>query len=167
MKTNNHRAFRYIIAILLLVAWVGTSARADDVGRCLIAEVPFAAVLPDGQELASGQWRICHRQAYSPTIGLHELTIEGRGLGLFPTFTSDSERTAIFAGEGAAAERPYLIFLRDGEGRLELFSYHRPMDRKVLHHVFREDLSPEIRTHWNAGFEELLDRDDTVILAAR
>jgi len=100
------------LALTAIVA--ATAAAAGDLGRCQTAEVPGPVVLPDGSVHESGAIQVCLSRAYSPVAGLHEVSVDGRPIGLFlgREYPLESRRD----------HEPFLLLVRDG-GRLALRGY--------------------------------------------
>ncbi len=139
------------IALLMLFLGLAAQARAGDVGRCLTAVVQDPIVLPDGKLVQPEHIRICYKVAYSPVMGLHEISIDGNTIGMYMSRSTDGPRPeqTLDANANANADRPFLIFLRNARGELELYSYHRPAGDELHNHVFAVDGKPRVTSHWN------------------
>ncbi len=112
---NGRSKILCIAALAASAAAAVTTASASDLGRCQTAQVPAPVVLPDGRVYDAGQVRVCLSVEYSPVVQLHEVSVNGRPIGLFPGRD--------YAAESGADAAPFLLLARDALGRLELRGY--------------------------------------------
>ena len=137
------RGLAAAIVTLLLAA-----GPASAVGNCTTATIEEPFRLPNGLLHAGGKLTLCHERNYSPVAAMHEVRVNGIGVGLFMSRCSTSE--ALIDGD----TRPYMIFHRVGGGELFLVGVATPLrDRMQLH--FLEDGTRRTRE----------DRGDLIALA--
>jgi hypothetical protein len=141
VMTEQKRLPGLIAAAFVLAA---ASTFAGDTGRCYRADVETAIVLPDNSEHPPGTLKICTTLRLSPVSGLHEVSIDGRTVGLFasrirrsetsvnPTaavfaFTRDCEDRLVLQGMGASdGDRSNSYFLRPQTDRQVLTAWLEP-----------------------------------------
>jgi len=110
-------------ALALAVCIASGSAMAQGFGRCVVADVPSAVVLPDDTVHAAGSLKVCFDKLYSPVAGLHVTYVDGRSVGMFVSRLDESE------GLGGL-QQPFFVFARNRAGRLVLEAYAWPDNDK-------------------------------------
>jgi len=101
---------------------------AEAAGNCFTATIEEPFRLPDGAFHESGKLTLCHERNHSPVAALHEVRINGMGVGLFVS------RRAVSEGLDGDDAQPYLLFHRVNGGELFLIGVASPLrDRMQLH----------------------------------
>lgn len=122
------RRLAVAIASFLLVA-----GSAQAAGTCTTATIDEPFRLPDGLLHGGGKLTLCHERNHSPVAALHEVRIDGMGVGLFVSRPYTGEE--LFGGSD---DRPYMMFHRAGEGELVLVGVATPRrERMQLHFLDR------------------------------
>ena len=116
MSTAQRRGQLGIRMTILLVAVAAASAAAAGHGTGLrvTLDQPFEVA---GTLFPAGELRLEHVRDYTPGVALHEVSIDGRCLGIFPARRGRAE---------SLAARPAVVFSRRGDGALVLVGYVRP-----------------------------------------
>jgi hypothetical protein len=119
-RADKHRILQ---GILLLVMAAAPAAPALAAAGCTTVVLDETFVLPDGSEYDAGELSLCVEHEYSPVASLHAVRVDGAGVGLVASRRGRSE------GE---VERPFMMFFRDGRGRLHLAGYAIPSRDSML-----------------------------------
>jgi len=101
------------LAVALAIG--GAAAVAGPAGPCLTVDVNAAVLLPDGSVRQAATLSLCLNRDFTPVAGLHEISLDGNPVGLLLSRRVPSETDATAA--------PFVLFERDGEGRLRLIGY--------------------------------------------
>jgi hypothetical protein len=102
---------------------------AQAAGTCTTATIDEPFRLPDGLLHDGGKLTLCHDRNRSPVAALHEVRVDGMGVGLFVSRSDTGE--ALFGG---GHDRPYMMFRRIDGGELVLVGVATPLrDRMQLH----------------------------------
>jgi len=112
---NSRSRLGWLVGLAAIVIAGATGAAAADMGRCQTSAVPGPLVLPDGSVHEAHSVRVCLSREYSPVAGLHEVSIDGRPIGMF--------LGREYALESHQDHEPFLLLVRDGTGRLALRGY--------------------------------------------
>ncbi len=126
-QTSQSRAARrrLVVAIAILLLAAGS---AQAIGSCTTATIDEPYRLPDGLLRAGGKLTLCLERNYSPVAALHEIRVDGMGVGLFLSRRETSE------GLPDDATGPYMLFRRLAGGELSLVGLATPLrDRMQLH----------------------------------
>jgi len=112
---KRRRGFGWLLGFAAIALAGATVAAASDSGRCQTAAIPGPVVLPDGSVHDAHSVQVCLSRAYSPVAGLHEVSVDGKPIGLY--------LGREYALEARRDHEPFLLLVRDGTGRLELRGY--------------------------------------------
>jgi hypothetical protein len=113
-------------SVLILGGFVLVSEGAVAGGPCISARVEETILLPGGGEHPPGILTICDSHRYSPVASLHRIRVDGRHVAMTVSQRGRSE------GSASSDERPFVMFVRDSRGRLELFGYAIPAGKELV-----------------------------------
>ena len=102
--------------ITVLMTSQGPALATTDV--CISATLSEPILLPDGSEHSAGILTLCLRGDYSPVASFHETYVDRVPVGLFLSHRCVSE--------GPAEAEPFMMFLREPDGRPRLYGYALP-----------------------------------------
>jgi len=143
-------------AMATLVFLASVSAASADVDGCITAEVPERFVLPDGDEYAPGKLTLCRNRQFSPARALLVGYVDRAAVGML--------YAAPEANEPPADSDPFLVFVRDEEGKLHLHGYSVAC-RDGMESFAVEGLGRErIRVLTQTGPSARTIRDESVVL---
>ena len=114
-----HRALAFRVGILA-AAIVGIAAPGSvrAAGECISTVLPERAVLPDGSALMVGDiLTLCTTRAFTPVQSLHVTYVNGMPLQQLLSRRAESE------GLPGGPSRPFMIFEKNAEGRLQLYGF--------------------------------------------
>ena len=83
------RFCRWLLAAGLIA--IPSALFAQERGTCVTAAVPGAFTLPDGRLHAAGRLTLCLDRAFTPSVGLHRVALEGGTLVLVRSRRSRAE----------------------------------------------------------------------------
>jgi len=144
--------------VFLLATVPAAGAAVAGGGPCFSVSVDQAMVLPGGAEYAPGTLTICVTRALSPVAALHKTYVDGKPVAMLMS------RTGV--GEGAGDGRPFVMFQRDGLGRLHLYGLAAPSGGRMANYRLWQGA----RLSSNQGSENLAratDAEGTVLVAAQ
>jgi hypothetical protein len=119
---------RYSLALLVALVTLGGVATAAGRGDCASVSMDEGFRLPDGSYHPAGVLTICERRSISPVASHHSIHVNGIPVTMLISRRGQSE--------GAAERDPFVMLLRDGEGRLHLYGYAQPaQDRMVTYQL--------------------------------
>lgn len=161
--TPEPRTVLLLAALALALCIASGSVMGQGFGRCAVADVPSAIVLPDDTVHPAGALKVCFDRIYSPVAGLHVTYLDGRSVGMFVSRMDQSE------GLGGQQE-PFFVFGRNRDGQLVLEAYAWPDHERFYIYRVRGagPLSAAQRTAFKqAGPDfDVGELDETTFLAA-
>ncbi len=135
--------------IILLVAFA-PSAWSQPSAVCHFAEVPGPIVLPDNSLKQAGGLQVCLTQMYSPSAGLHRVSVDGRVAGMYVS-------RQVSEAEVQDDDRPYFVFARLADGSYELQAYGWSDGAKQITFAMRP---VSVRSHWQLLSQTKFDSND-------
>ena len=105
---HNRRWFRILGCTAIGFAIPLTMAVAG--GDCASARIEEPFVMPDGSAHAPGLLSVCRDTDFTPVTAMHRGYVDRRPVGLL--------FGPVGRNENAAAEEPFLVFVRDSDGIL-------------------------------------------------
>ena len=106
---------RYSLALWVALVTLGGVTVAAERGDCASVSMDEGFRLPDGSYHPAGVLTICERRSISPVASHHSIHVDGMPVTMLISRRGQSE--------GAAERDPFVMLLRDGEGRLHLYGY--------------------------------------------
>ncbi len=146
-------------AMAALLAGSVSAARAE-IGRCISADVPETFVLPGGAEFEPAKLTLCRNRQFSPARALLVGYVDRAAVGMLYALPE--------IGEAADGSEPFVLFVRDEEGKLHLRGYAVTC-RDGMESFSIEGLGRErIRVLTRTGSAARLDSEvSTVLVPAR
>lgn len=119
---------------IALTALLVLAAGAANAGVCISAGLDEPVRLPGGELHPAGTLKLCLDRDFSPVASLHTAVMGDETLGLMTSRRGTSE---------GAADQPFMMFVRNDDGILELYGYALPAGDRMDTYLLQ---SPAPRT---------------------